>query len=103
MNASWCKTFLFSRKTFVEGFVSCSCSFFKIPCSLILRIVHPDREGLEVTDDVSIVEHLKHPVYITEGSYTNMKDLIPTSRYWNLIILNDIYLQMKNRLNHVTR
>ncbi|KAI7980953.1 hypothetical protein LOK49_Contig89G00001, partial [Camellia lanceoleosa] len=30
-------------------------------------------EGLEVTDDVSIVEHLKHPVYITEGSYTNIK------------------------------
>jgi 2-C-methyl-D-erythritol 4-phosphate cytidylyltransferase len=33
----------------------------------------PHREGLEVTDDVSIVEHLKHPVYITEGSYTNIK------------------------------
>lgn len=31
------------------------------------------REGLEVTDDVSIIEHLKHPVYITEGSYTNIK------------------------------
>ncbi|KAJ0010004.1 hypothetical protein Pint_33010 [Pistacia integerrima] len=31
-------------------------------------------EGLEVTDDVSIVEHLKHPVYITEGSYTNIKE-----------------------------
>lgn len=31
------------------------------------------RGGLEVTDDVSIVEHLKHPVYITEGSYTNIK------------------------------
>lgn len=33
----------------------------------------PCSEGLEVTDDVSIVEHLKHPVYITEGSYTNIK------------------------------
>lgn len=32
-----------------------------------------NREGLEVTDDVSIVEHLKHPVYITQGSYTNIK------------------------------
>ncbi|KAL9683651.1 hypothetical protein QQ045_015476 [Rhodiola kirilowii] len=31
------------------------------------------REHLEVTDDVSIVEHLRHPVYITEGSYTNIK------------------------------
>jgi len=34
-----------------------------------------NRNGLEVTDDVSIVEHLKHPVYITEGSYTNIKVL----------------------------
>ncbi|KAI9121763.1 hypothetical protein K1719_007153 [Acacia pycnantha] len=33
--------------------------------------------GLEVTDDVSIVEHLKHPVYITEGSYTNIKVTTP--------------------------
>ncbi|GAB2278250.1 hypothetical protein Dimus_012941 [Dionaea muscipula] len=35
------------------------------------------REGLEVTDDVSIVEHLKHPVYITEGCYTNIKITTP--------------------------
>ncbi|GAV63321.1 IspD domain-containing protein [Cephalotus follicularis] len=35
------------------------------------------REGLEVTDDVSIVEYLKHPVYITEGSYTNIKVTTP--------------------------
>ncbi|KAK1385836.1 2-C-methyl-D-erythritol 4-phosphate cytidylyltransferase, chloroplastic [Heracleum sosnowskyi] len=36
-----------------------------------------NREGLEVTDDVSIVEHLKLPVYITEGSYTNIKVTTP--------------------------
>ncbi|KAI7729439.1 hypothetical protein M8C21_003710 [Ambrosia artemisiifolia] len=36
-----------------------------------------NREGLEVTDDVSIVEHLKHPVYITQGSYTNIKVTTP--------------------------
>ncbi|XP_076923695.1 2-C-methyl-D-erythritol 4-phosphate cytidylyltransferase, chloroplastic-like [Bidens hawaiensis] len=36
-----------------------------------------NREGLEVTDDVSIVEHLKHPVYITHGSYTNIKVTTP--------------------------
>ncbi|XP_073143789.1 2-C-methyl-D-erythritol 4-phosphate cytidylyltransferase, chloroplastic-like isoform X2 [Henckelia pumila] len=36
-----------------------------------------NREGLEVTDDVSIVEHLKHPVYITEGCYTNIKVTTP--------------------------
>lgn len=29
--------------------------------------------GLEVTDDVSIVEHLGRPVKITEGDYTNLK------------------------------
>jgi hypothetical protein len=31
------------------------------------------REGFEVTDDVSIVEYLKHPVFITHGSYANLK------------------------------
>ncbi|XP_010252286.1 PREDICTED: 2-C-methyl-D-erythritol 4-phosphate cytidylyltransferase, chloroplastic [Nelumbo nucifera] len=36
-----------------------------------------NKKGLEVTDDVSIVEHLKHPVYITEGSYTNIKVTTP--------------------------
>ncbi|CAH9112043.1 unnamed protein product [Cuscuta epithymum] len=36
-----------------------------------------NREGLEVTDDVSIVELLKHPVYITKGSYTNIKVTTP--------------------------
>ncbi|KAI3993194.1 hypothetical protein MKX01_009937 [Papaver californicum] len=30
-----------------------------------------------VTDDVSIVERLNHPVYITEGSYTNIKVTTP--------------------------
>ncbi|CAN1301063.1 2-C-methyl-D-erythritol 4-phosphate cytidylyltransferase, chloroplastic [Linum perenne] len=36
-----------------------------------------EKEGLEVTDDVSIVEHLKHPVFVTEGSYTNIKVTTP--------------------------
>ncbi|KAJ4952239.1 hypothetical protein NE237_029071 [Protea cynaroides] len=36
-----------------------------------------NREGLEVTDDVSIVENLKHPVFITKGSYTNIKVTTP--------------------------
>jgi 2-C-methyl-D-erythritol 4-phosphate cytidylyltransferase len=31
------------------------------------------KEGLEVTDDVSIIEALGHPVQITGGSYTNIK------------------------------
>ncbi|XP_022136901.1 2-C-methyl-D-erythritol 4-phosphate cytidylyltransferase, chloroplastic [Momordica charantia] len=48
-----------------------------------------NREGLEVTDDVSIVEHLKHSVFITEGSYTNIKvttpdDLLLAERILNL-------------------
>ncbi|XP_073000132.1 2-C-methyl-D-erythritol 4-phosphate cytidylyltransferase, chloroplastic [Typha latifolia] len=48
-----------------------------------------NRDGLEVTDDVSIVEHIKHPVYITEGSYTNIKvttpdDLLLAERILNM-------------------
>lgn len=35
------------------------------------------RGGLEVTDDVSIVEHLGHPVFITPGLYTNIKVTTP--------------------------
>ena len=31
------------------------------------------REGLEVTDDVSIIEALGEPVHITLGTYTNIK------------------------------
>lgn len=48
-----------------------------------------NREGLEVTDDVSIVEHLKHPVYITEGSYTNIKVTTPDDLLLAERILND--------------
>ncbi|XP_002960618.2 2-C-methyl-D-erythritol 4-phosphate cytidylyltransferase, chloroplastic [Selaginella moellendorffii] len=36
-----------------------------------------ERDGLEVTDDVSIVEFLKRPVFITEGSYSNLKVTTP--------------------------
>ncbi|PSC72393.1 2-C-methyl-D-erythritol 4-phosphate chloroplastic [Micractinium conductrix] len=35
------------------------------------------REGLEVTDDVSIIEALGKPVRITSGSYTNIKVTTP--------------------------
>lgn len=35
------------------------------------------REGLEVTDDVSIIEALGLPVQITAGSYTNIKVTTP--------------------------
>lgn len=53
-----------------------------VPCS--------SREGLEVTDDVSIVEHLNHPVYITEGSYTNIKVItaVLTDLFWVVLILS---------------
>ncbi|XP_054803738.1 2-C-methyl-D-erythritol 4-phosphate cytidylyltransferase, chloroplastic isoform X1 [Prosopis cineraria] len=44
--------------------------------------------GLEVTDDVSIVEHIKHPVYITEGSYTNIKVTTPDDMLLAERILN---------------
>ncbi|ERM99786.1 2-C-methyl-D-erythritol 4-phosphate cytidylyltransferase, chloroplastic [Amborella trichopoda] len=51
------------------------------------ELVHS--KGLEVTDDVSIVEYLNHPVYITVGSYTNIKvttpdDLLLAERILNL-------------------
>lgn len=35
------------------------------------------REGLEVTDDVSIIEALGEPVLITSGAYTNIKVTTP--------------------------
>ncbi|RDX82049.1 2-C-methyl-D-erythritol 4-phosphate cytidylyltransferase, chloroplastic, partial [Mucuna pruriens] len=47
-----------------------------------------NREGLEVTDDVSIVEHLRYPVYITEGSYTNIKVTTPDDMLLAERILN---------------
>nr|ACI16377.1 4-diphosphocytidyl-methylerythritol 2-phosphate synthase [Catharanthus roseus] len=49
-----------------------------------------NRENLEVTDDVSIVEYLKHPVYITEGSYTNIKVTTPDDLLVAERILNPI-------------
>lgn len=53
-----------------------------------------NREGLEVTDDVSIVEHLKHPVYITEGSYTNIKVTTPDDLLLAERILNNSSLKL---------
>ncbi|KAK9678018.1 hypothetical protein RND81_11G182300 [Saponaria officinalis] len=47
-----------------------------------------NRKGLEVTDDVSIVEHLNHPVYITEGSYSNIKITTPDDLIFAERILN---------------
>ena len=35
------------------------------------------RDGLEVTDDVSIIEALGLPVRVTKGSYTNIKVTTP--------------------------
>lgn len=45
-------------------------------------------KGLEVTDDVSIVEHLGEPVRITKGSYENLKvrmqaAFLPNNAYKN--------------------
>lgn len=36
-----------------------------------------DREGLKVTDDASLVEHLGRPVWIVEGNTTNIKVTYP--------------------------
>jgi 2-C-methyl-D-erythritol 4-phosphate cytidylyltransferase len=50
---------------------------------VLLQVIRPEllrrgfqlvqERGLEVTDDVSIVEALGEPVLITPGSYTNLK------------------------------
>ena len=50
---------------------------------LMLQVIRPEllqagfdlvmSEGLEVTDDVSIIEALGKPVQVTGGSYTNIK------------------------------
>ncbi|XP_074275051.1 2-C-methyl-D-erythritol 4-phosphate cytidylyltransferase, chloroplastic-like [Silene latifolia] len=47
-----------------------------------------NRKGLEVTDDVSIVEHLNHPVFITESSYTNIKITTPDDLIFAERIMN---------------
>ena len=49
----------------------------------VMQVIRPDllqsgfelvqRENLEVTDDVSIIEALGQPVKLTKGSYTNLK------------------------------
>lgn len=49
-----------------------------------------EQQNLEVTDDVSIVEYLKHPVFITEGSYTNIKVTTPDDMIIAERILNQI-------------
>ena len=36
-----------------------------------------ENEGLEVTDDASVVEHLGEKVKLTEGEYTNLKITTP--------------------------
>ena len=48
-----------------------------------MQVIRPDllqsgfelvqRDNLEVTDDVSIIEALGQPVKLTKGSYTNLK------------------------------
>lgn len=65
------------RVLYIALSMSASNSLFFFLVSILIKLIKARksffREGLEVTDDVSIVEHLKHPVYITEGSYTNIK------------------------------
>lgn len=58
---------------------------------------HVRREALEVTDDVSIVEHLLHPVFITQGSYTNLKVTTPD----DLLVAERILHQRQGLEMHV--
>lgn len=43
-------------------------------------LLQVNKESLAVTDDVSIIEHLGHPVKITVGDYTNIKARTTTRR-----------------------
>ena len=45
--------------------------------------------GLEVTDDVSVVEHLGKRVQITEGSYYNIKVTTPEDMFIAERLLNE--------------
>lgn len=47
------------------------------PALLKQGFIKVEKEGLEVTDDVSIVEQLPAPVKITVGEYTNIKITTP--------------------------
>lgn len=58
---------------------------------------HVRKEALEVTDDVSIVEHLLHPVFVTHGSYTNLKVTTPD----DLLVAERILHQRQGREMHV--
>ena len=55
-------------------------------------------EGLEVTDDVSIVEALGEPVKITRGEYTNLKITTPEDMDVAEAILNERKTQPVNML-----
>lgn len=49
-----------------------------VRCEALLRgFEKVEREGLEVTDDVSIIEALGEPVRLTRGEYTNLKITTP--------------------------
>lgn len=47
------------------------------PALLRRGFEHVQKEGLAVTDDVSVVEWLKEPVKLTAGEYTNLKITTP--------------------------
>ena len=38
---------------------------------------HADEQGIEATDDVSLIEFIGHPVRVVEGSATNIKITVP--------------------------
>ncbi|MCM1989621.1 2-C-methyl-D-erythritol 4-phosphate cytidylyltransferase [Oceanirhabdus seepicola] len=46
-----------------------------------------NREGIEVTDDTSVVEYFGHKVYLYEGSYNNIKITTPK----DMIMAKQIY------------
>ena len=52
-----------------------------------------NREGLTVTDDVSVVEHIGHPVKLVSGSYNNLKITTPGDLSFSEHLLNGPFAQ----------
>mmetsp|Transcript_12688 Transcript_12688/g.27337 ORF Transcript_12688/g.27337 Transcript_12688/m.27337 type:complete len:397 (+) Transcript_12688:110-1300(+) len=57
--------------------------------ALLRGFAKVEREGLEVTDDVSIIEALGEPVKLTLGEYTNLKITTPEDMDVATAILSD--------------
>ena len=66
--------------------------------TLLKGFAKVEAEGLEVTDDVSIVEALGDPVKLTLGEYTNLKITTPEDMDVAVAILEERQAEPVNML-----